>query len=66
MQQLILYTTEGCHLCDEAEDLLKQLESVKEYELQLVDISFSGELMTIYGIRIPVMSLAGRLIELHY
>jgi hypothetical protein len=55
MQQLILYTTEGCHLCDEAEDLLKQLESVKEYKLQLVDISFSGELMTIYGIRIPVV-----------
>jgi glutaredoxin len=55
MQQLILYTTEGCHLCDEAEDLLKQLKTVQQHELELVDISFSEELVSLYGIRIPVV-----------
>ncbi|HJO11513.1 MAG: glutaredoxin family protein [Gammaproteobacteria bacterium] len=55
MQKLILYTTDACHLCDEAEELLNQLKPAHRFDLQLVDISTSEELMNRYGNRIPVV-----------
>jgi len=53
MQKLILYTTEGCHLCDQAAQLLQQAEAA--LELELVDIASSEALVECYGIRIPVI-----------
>jgi hypothetical protein len=54
MRVLNLYTTLGCHLCDEAAALVKQ-EHVSDLTLALVEISESAELMEKYGIRIPVL-----------
>ena len=57
MPCLILYTTSGCHLCEQAEWILRnQLTNI---ELQLQDIVESQELMAHYGVRIPVVKLAG-------
>lgn len=64
---LILYTTEGCHLCEQAEQLLDQLSQQSsqlysqlqssENPLQIipVDISTDEALVELYGIRIPVV-----------
>lgn len=56
---LILYTTVGCHLCEQAEQLLDQLAQLQgsENPLQLVpvDISTDEGLVEHYGIRIPVV-----------
>lgn len=59
---LILYTTEGCHLCEQAELLLNQLSQLHVSELQgselqltPVDISTDEALVELYGIRIPVV-----------
>ncbi len=54
--RLILYTTEGCHLCEHAEQLLAQLKQ-SETQLQLtpVDIATDEALVELYGIRIPVV-----------
>ena len=56
---LILYTTGGCHLCEQAEQLLAQLAQLQgaENPLQLVpvDISTDEGLVELYGIRIPVV-----------
>jgi len=55
-----LMTTEGCHLCEQAFDMLRHLLSTKvEYqnlfEIEGVEISDSDSLVNEYGIRIPVL-----------
>jgi hypothetical protein len=49
---LILYGTEGCHLCDEASTLLRQLG----LSWQTIDIAEDDVLIERYGTRIPVLS----------
>jgi len=52
---LILYTTEGCHLCEEAEKLLNQLCAARNVRVEAIDISADEKLVSRYGIRIPVV-----------
>jgi len=52
---LILYTTESCHLCEEAEKLLNQLARVNSVRVEAIDISTDEELVSRYGLRIPVV-----------
>lgn len=55
MNKLILYTTEGCHLCEQAELLLQELADSISFKLDTVDISVNEALVDRYGIRIPVV-----------
>ena len=55
MHTLILYTTDGCHLCELAENLLIELEFFKEFHLESIDISADESLVKSYGVRIPVV-----------
>ncbi len=52
---LLFYTTAGCHLCEQAQDLLEVLMTQQPVEIKAVDISSSEELVDLYGIRIPVV-----------
>lgn len=54
-QTLILYTTDACHLCKEAEALLEQLSNSAAVIVESIDISSDEELVSRYGIRIPVV-----------
>lgn len=49
--RLALYGKESCHLCDEAEVVLRELDIVAEY----IDIESEASLLEDYGIRIPVL-----------
>jgi hypothetical protein len=49
--RLVLYGKESCHLCDDAELLLRGLGVVAEY----IDITTDAGLQECYGIRIPVL-----------
>lgn len=62
--QAILYSTLGCHLCENAKLLLWPLLAQKQYRLVEIDISESDHLMTLYGIRIPVLAVGNRSSEL--
>ncbi|RDL45927.1 glutaredoxin family protein [Marinomonas piezotolerans] len=55
MPELLLFGTLGCHLCDEAETLLKQWFG-NELTLKSIDIADSEDLVEKYGLRIPVIS----------
>jgi glutaredoxin len=55
VSRLILYTTAGCHLCEQAEELLQQLQQHHSITVQAVDISSDEELVELYGVRIPVV-----------
>ena len=58
-RRVTLYTKEGCHLCEEAKELLLGLR--REYDLAIaeVDIESDKGLEKIYGSLIPVVSLEG-------
>ena len=59
MKILHLYTTSGCHLCEEAEKLLNKLQASERIQWQPVEISDSDELIDRYGVRIPVVKEQG-------
>jgi len=60
MKEIVLYTTLGCHLCDQAEAMLNHLidkQLVSGYRLSLIEISEDDSLLELYGIRIPVLAI---------
>jgi len=48
-----LFSTAGCHLCEQAEHLLQTLPEPVAYSIK--DIADNDEWMRRYGIRIPVL-----------
>lgn len=53
---LVLYSTEGCHLCEEAAALLRTEQSVRSHlTWDVVDIANDDKLFEAYGWHIPVL-----------
>lgn len=55
MRSFELMTTLGCHLCDDAAQLLVQGMVPARHEVDLVDIAYDDELMARYALKIPVL-----------
>lgn len=53
---LILYSTAGCHLCEQAAELLVPFLRAGIFHLQVVEISHDEGLVQRYGVRIPVLA----------
>jgi glutaredoxin len=55
---LTFYTTDGCHLCEEAKVLLLRLTEQRpdRFQLKVIDIVESESLINKYGVRIPVVT----------
>ena len=49
---LLLYTTSGCHLCEQAESLIQRQGSIT---FKAVEIADDAQLLERYGVRIPVL-----------
>lgn len=58
-RKLMLYGTLGCHLCEEALAIIYPLLRPHDLELLECDIADSDELVSSYGVRIPVVQLEG-------
>lgn len=56
MAMLTLYGTQGCHLCDKAEALLRYAALARAIEWRYVDIALDPALVEQYGTRIPVLT----------
>lgn len=56
---LTLYGTQGCHLCDEAEVLLRTAAAARAIDWCYVDIALDDVLVARYGTRIPVLLAPG-------
>ena len=66
MTHVVLYGKAGCHLCDEARDVVAAVREQHPFELEEVDVSTDPELHDLYGERIPVLALDGdELFEFH-
>jgi hypothetical protein len=58
---MTLYGTTGCHLCDQAESLLRQVAAAQAISWHYVDIALDPVLVERFGTRIPVLvDAAGR------
>ncbi len=53
--QLTIYIREGCHLCDDMEQALREYESDLDIETRRVPIDNNAELERAYGTRVPVL-----------
>ena len=54
-----LYGRPGCHLCDDARELLLRVAADAPFELREIDIERDDELFKRYLERIPVVCLDG-------
>jgi glutaredoxin len=60
---VVLYTRPGCHLCDEARDVILALrESHSRFELREIDIDGDDELHARFLERIPVVQVDGEIV----
>lgn len=59
-----LYTTLGCHLCEQALALLTELPI--DLDIREIEISADEQLLDTYGLRIPVVAITGRNSELDW
>jgi glutaredoxin len=61
-----LYGKPGCHLCDDAREVVERVRAAHPFELRQVDVSLDPGLHREYGERIPVLELDGEeLFEFH-
>ena len=54
-----LYTRVGCHLCEEAERVLRAERAAVPFRLDMVDVDRDPELARRYGLRVPVVAVDG-------
>lgn len=64
--KIYLYSTVGCHLCEQAKVILWPLLLQYQFRLVEVDIAESDELIEQYGTRIPVLNLNSHSSELNW
>ena len=59
MRHVVLYSRPGCHLCDEAREILLAEHARSPFELEEIDVETDDALELEYGIRIPVVTIDG-------
>jgi glutaredoxin len=60
MTTVTVYTRAGCHLCEEAERVVRAEQAGGGFRLELVDIDRDPELVRRYGVRVPVVAVEGQ------
>jgi glutaredoxin len=58
--KVVLYTRQGCHLCDEARTALESAGRQYPLVLNAVDIDTDSQLVERYGLEVPVVLIDGR------
>jgi len=57
---VVLYTRQGCHLCEDAWGLLQAEQRRHRFTLSTVDIDNDPELVKLHGECVPVVAVNGR------
>ena len=59
MRSVVLYSRSGCHLCDQARDVIVSVRAREPFVFEEVDIETDDDLLRDYGTRIPVVTVDG-------
>ena len=54
-----MYSRPGCHLCDEARDVIDRAQTRYAFDFEVVNIAENPELESRYGTEIPVIHING-------
>ena len=60
MHEVVLYTREGCSLCDKAKAVILRLRNEVEFAFSEVDIGWEGDLYEDHKHSIPVVEIDGK------
>ncbi|MGV3464631.1 MAG: glutaredoxin family protein [Heyndrickxia sp.] len=63
MQQVVFYTREKCHLCEDARQILNLLQDDYLFEITERDIESNDEWTQEYGLMIPVIEIDGEVVQ---
>ncbi len=62
-REVVLYTREGCGLCDEAAEMLRTLRAELRFTVREVDIDRDPGALADYNDVIPVIAVDGRVVS---
>ena len=57
---VVIYSRSGCHLCEVAEILVKDIQKDHEFELEIIYIDGDADLEREYGEEVPVTLINGK------
>jgi glutaredoxin len=57
--QIDIYSRPGCHLCDDAKEVVERVRRRFPFALRVIDIETDPELEKAYGEQIPVVFING-------
>jgi len=57
--RVVLYSREGCHLCDTAREVIAAEQRRTPFVFEEVDVGGNDDLELEYGIRVPVVEVDG-------
>jgi glutaredoxin len=60
MHEVLVYSRQGCHLCDVVKDTLAQLQPTADFRWREIDIDADPELRQQYNDQVPVVFIDGR------
>jgi len=63
MLDAVIYTRQGCHLCDEAEAKLRRVARDFPMTIRKVDVDANPALRELYDYRVPVVEVDGRIVD---
>lgn len=60
MHEVVVYSRNGCHLCDVVKETLVQVQGQADFAWREVDIDADPELRQTYNDQVPVVFIDGR------
>ncbi len=57
---IVMYTRQGCHLCEQAWQLLERAQKRYGFSLQQIDVDDDPQLVRDYGECVPVVMIDGK------
>ena len=60
MRQVTIYSRSGCHLCEQAHQILLDLQNKADYEITEILIDSEPDLIELYGEQVPVIHIDGK------
>ena len=60
MNLVTVYSRKGCHLCDDAYITLQSMRAELNFEIEVIDIDQSQELVNLYSDQVPVIHIDGQ------
>ncbi len=57
--KVAIFSRQNCHLCHEAEKIVREVLSEISFELEVINIDGNAELESLYGEEVPVTMING-------